>query len=154
MSLFDRDACPKSSCVCQTAKKIEALQNKFKKNGCVNESLFYKTSDKDTVPIILFNCNDKPFEAFGDIGDLSYEGHGCFLTHFFRVEDVDSSSCCATLSLLKALDEYGCVTESICDTFRLEKTDVCIEVDLQCFCAIQCASPKLIDRPLPIQPKC
>jgi len=28
----------------------------------------------------------------------------------------------------------------------LEKTNFCIEVDLECFCAIECLNPQLINR--------
>ncbi|MGG4031285.1 CotY/CotZ family spore coat protein, partial [Bacillus subtilis] len=36
--------------------------------------------------------------------------------------------------------------DTVCEVFRLEKTNYCIEVDLDCFCAINCLNPRLINR--------
>lgn len=59
----------------------------------------------------------------------------------FRVEHI--SDHCATLSLLIAFDKDRHILDftdkdSVCDVFRLEKSKYCIEVDLDCFCAIEC----------------
>lgn len=99
---------------------------------------------RDTVPFILFTKEGDLFKAFGNVGELS--NGDCFKTIFFRIENIEDS--CATLSLLRPYNSHGhteCVTDP-CDVFGLAKSDFCIEVDLDCFCAIQCLSPDLVGR--------
>lgn len=153
MSLFENETC-KKPCVCQSILRINKIQDRAKKEKCEDQRILCQVPSNDTVPIILFKSDNHPFQAFGNVGDVLYDKYGCFSTLFYRIEKVDPHTCCATLSLLRPLDEYGCLTDLICTTFRLDKTDIYIDVDLHCFCALQCINPSLVNRPLPIEPKC
>ncbi len=106
------------------------------------------TSDRIITPIMLFSKDFTPFIAFGNVGDVEDDCHGCFETSVFKVEDICKNSCCGKLSLLRPIDENGCLANSICEIFRLEETDFCVEVDFHCFCAIQRLSMSLVNRPL------
>ncbi|MRX71924.1 spore coat protein [Bacillus lacus] len=137
------------SCVCDAVENINDLQNAVKEEcplSCFSNLLNPITVLGDTIPFVLFTKKGKPFTAFGNVGQLS--AGPCFNTVFFRVENVHD--CCATLRLLIAFDEHANILDfdknTVCDVFRLERTDFCIEVDLNCFCAIQCLSPRLINR--------
>ncbi|NGP46156.1 spore coat protein [Bacillaceae bacterium SIJ1] len=140
------------NCVCDAIKHIHVMQEEAEDkcaSSCYSNLLSPDTTMGDTVPFILFCKKDcgKLFKTFGNIGGL-VGPEGCFKTVFFRVENV-KNDCCATLSLLRPLDKRGNQLDDLdnpCDrNLRcLEKTDICIEVDLDCFCAIQCLSPELV----------
>ncbi|MCY8103355.1 spore coat protein [Bacillus mojavensis] len=139
-----------SSCVREAVEQIEDLQNAVEEDcptGCHSKLLSVNHSLGDTVPFAIFTSKSKPLVAFGNVGEL--DNGPCFNTVFFRVEKVHGS--CATLSLLIAFDEHKHILDftdkdTVCEVFRLEKTNYCIEVDLDCFCAINCLNPRLINR--------
>ncbi|MGG3642279.1 CotY/CotZ family spore coat protein [Bacillus gobiensis] len=142
------------SCVCEAVENINDLQNAVEEEcptSCFSNLLSPTATLGDTIPFILFTKKSKPFTAFGNVGELN--AGPCFSTVFFRVEKI--RDCCATLRLLIAFDEKRKVLDftgkdhhknEVCDVFRLEKTDFCIEVDLECFCAIECLNPRLLNR--------
>lgn len=137
------------TCVCEAVENINDLQNAVEENcptSCFSNLLSPSNTLGDTIPFILFDQKSKPFKAYGNVGGL--QAGDCFTTIFFRVEKV--RGCCATLRLLIAFDEHRHVLDfsddDACQVFRLEKSDSCIEVDLNCFCAIQCLNPRLINR--------
>ncbi|WP_026561085.1 CotY/CotZ family spore coat protein [Bacillus sp. J37] len=144
----DRD----NNCVCEAVEQILAEQEAVEEISCPTScysNLLGPVSgpQRDTIPFILYGKKGELFKAFGNVGGFTGD-MACFQTIFFRVEAVED--CCATLSLLRPVDVDG-NTLSVCnpcdeDFFGLEKTDFCIEVDLDCFCAIQCLSPELVDR--------
>ena len=49
---------------------------------------------------------------------------------------------------MRPLNENGQLADSILETYRLEKTDFCIEIKLEEISIIQCASQKLVNREL------
>lgn len=144
----DRD----NNCVCEAVEQILAEQEAVEEitcpTSCFSNLLGPVTGpQRDTIPFILYGKKGELFKAFGNVGGFT-DDMTCFQTIFFRVEAVED--CCATLSLLRPVDVDD-NTLSVCnpcdeDFFGLEKTDFCIEVDLDCFCAIQCLSPELVDR--------
>lgn len=93
-------------------------------------------NDLDTVPVILYCKDCKPFEGFGapvnDIGNV-------FGTFYFRVQSVDDDNC-AVLELLRDPDCPKKDPRSPVEqkTNQLLATDVCITVNLDCFCHITC----------------
>ncbi|MTH53212.1 spore coat protein [Bacillus mangrovi] len=138
-------------CVCDAVENIADLQDAVEEQcstSCYSNLLSPVNTLGDTIPFILYTEKGEPFKAFGNVGEL--QSGDCFNTIFFRVESV--KKCCATLRLLIAFDDKKHVLNfhknSACDVFRLEKTDNCIEVDLKCFCSIQCLNPRLINRTL------
>ncbi|MCV9888797.1 CotY/CotZ family spore coat protein [Metabacillus halosaccharovorans] len=152
----DRD----NNCVCEAVEQILAEQEAVEEISCPTScysNLLGPVSgpQRDTIPFILYGKKGELFKAFGNVGGFNGD-MTCFQTIFFRVEAVED--CCATLSLLRPVDVDG-NTLSVCnpcdeDFFGLEKTDFCIEVDLDCFCAIQCLSPELVDRVADERKKC
>ncbi|WP_299092539.1 CotY/CotZ family spore coat protein [uncultured Metabacillus sp.] len=144
----DRD----NNCVCEAVEQILAEQEAVEEISCPTSCFSNLLSPaanpgRDTIPFILYDKKGDLFKAFGNVGGFLGD-MACFKTIFFRVEHV--KDCCATLSLLRPFDVNG-DTESVCDPcdgdfFGLAKSDFCIEVDLDCFCAIQCLSPDLVNR--------
>ncbi|WP_066320434.1 CotY/CotZ family spore coat protein [Bacillus sp. FJAT-29814] len=133
-------------CICEEMEQLLEEQQKLSFEGFrfICEKLGF-----DTIPFIITN-GKCAFETFG----VTRFG-GFFTTQVFRLEDIDSRNCCAKLSLLMPVDMEGCPVELCDDVFSLLKTDICIIVDLTCFCTIQPLSPKLVNRELPIiEPKC
>ncbi|MFC0271910.1 CotY/CotZ family spore coat protein [Metabacillus herbersteinensis] len=150
------------SCVCDAVEHILAEQEAIEEScttSCYSNLLNPITSPGHaTIPFILYTKKGELFKAFGNVGGLFNDD--CFSTVFFRVENL--KDCCATLSLLRPYDEEG-ETLSVscpCDDngengfFGLEKSDFCIEIDLNCFCAIQCLSPALVNRAIDKHQKC
>ncbi|MBD8067499.1 CotY/CotZ family spore coat protein [Bacillus sp. PS06] len=133
------------NCVCDAVQNIADIQDAVEDRcptSCFENLLSPVEFVGDTVPFMLYNqCNDL-FKAFGNVGQL--DDGDCFETVFFRVETI-RNGCCATLSLLRPTNgvDFDC-KDDVCDVTGLEKTDYCIEVDLSCFCAIQCLSPQLV----------
>jgi spore coat protein Y/spore coat protein Z len=128
------------NCVCDAVENIldqqEAVNDKCS-TSCYSNLLNPVKSLGDTIPFILFNEKGSLFKAFGNVGG------DCFETAFFRVENI--KNCCATLRLLLPLDCHGHLAHDVCDVKKLVKTKNCVEVDLTCFCAIQCLSPRLVN---------
>ncbi|MCA1031108.1 spore coat protein [Bacillus timonensis] len=128
------------NCVSETVEAILDIQDAEDDkcpSSCFNNLLIPTgPPNGDTIPFILYDKNGKPFKAFGNIGCPA----NCFETFFFRVESVDDS--CATLQLLSMNDvQKPC---DPCEVRRLCQSNIFIEVDLNCFCAIQCVSPSLL----------
>ncbi len=146
------------NCVCDAVEQILAEQEAVEDNcptSCFSNLLSPNTvSGRDTIPFLLFDKKGGLFSSFGNVGGFNDDTR-CFESIFFRVENL--KDCCATLSILRPVDADGDTVSVVhpCDPdfFGLEKTDFCIEVDLTCFCAIQCLSPELVDRVLPARDK-
>ncbi|MBM7659727.1 hypothetical protein JOC85_000494 [Bacillus mesophilus] len=149
MSCKDHDF----NCVCDAVRNIADLQDAVEDNcptSCYSNLLNPAFAPgRDTIPFILYTKKGKPFTAFGNIRPDNVSspviGMNAFKTPFFRVNSVDG--CCATLELLESDVEPDCrkdVEDIICGTERLFRTNNCIEVDLSCFCAIQCLTPELL----------
>ncbi|MFD2215431.1 CotY/CotZ family spore coat protein [Metabacillus endolithicus] len=128
------------NCVCDAVENIlnqqKAVEDEKCPTSCYSNLLNPVKTLGDTIPFLLLNEKGQPFQAFGNVGE------NCFETNFFRVEGIHD--CCATLRLLLPLDCHGHLAKEICDVKELVKTRNCVEVDLSCFCAIQCLSPRLI----------
>ncbi|MFD2705040.1 CotY/CotZ family spore coat protein [Salibacterium lacus] len=140
------------SCVCDAVAAIKNAQDQVDNNGgnCRNkcfDSLLSPSGNNnglDTVPFLLQTKTGEYFSSVGAVGR-----NDCFQTAFFRVEKIDEDNCCATLSLLRPDSELECSKccvdpMSLCEVEELERTRYCIEVDLDCFCAIQCLDPNLV----------
>ncbi|MBM6618246.1 CotY/CotZ family spore coat protein [Bacillus suaedaesalsae] len=141
-------SCSNNNCVCDAVQNIldqqEAVEDQCPTSCYTNLLAPTVAPGRDTIPFILYTKKGKPFSAFGGIGGDS------FRTPFFRVSNLDG--CCATLELLEpdlngggVNDCTSDIEEIICRTEELERTGFCIEVDLDCFCAIQCLSPDLVE---------
>ncbi|MFT4412456.1 CotY/CotZ family spore coat protein [Fredinandcohnia humi] len=135
------------NCVCDAVEAIldaqEAVEDKCATSCFQNLLDPVVKPGRDTIPFLLFTEKGDVFSAFGGVG----QRQDCFRSPFFRVENI--KDCCATLTVLEP-DREVCDTETgecdICNVRELRRTDFCIEVDLRCFCAIQCLSPDLVVR--------
>jgi spore coat protein Z len=142
-------------CVLDAVEAIKDAQDAVElcKTSCFDNLLAPTGVEGDTIPFILKNSDGTPFHALGDVGD---ENNDCFVSIWFRVEEI--RGCCATLQVLKPFENENnpikvndlisdgcCVSlKGICKLGHLEKTKSCIEVDLSCFCSIQCLKPSLV----------
>ncbi|GAA5416618.1 spore coat protein Z [Paraliobacillus ryukyuensis] len=94
------------------------------------------SSNLDTVPVLLYCKDCKPFKGYGvpveDLGDA-------FASFYFRVKSIDDKNC-AVLELLREEEDHKKDPHSPVeqDTSDLEVTGVCITVDVDCFCHITC----------------
>lgn len=111
-------------------------------------------SNFDTVPVILYCKDCKPFKGFGSKkSDDDCQVKGSF---FFRVKSVDDDGC-AVFELLFAENNHGSVAgeESPDESWgrhhgfnpkspadqsckNLRASGICITVDLNCFCHVTC----------------
>ncbi|MGY4689140.1 CotY/CotZ family spore coat protein [Salibacterium sp. K-3] len=144
----------KENCVCDALIHIKKAQDEAEasmsgqcRNSCFNTLLSGNGNNngRDTVPFLLQQKDGTYFHAIGALGE-----NDCFQTVFFRVEKVFKEDCCAILSLLRpdCMIEFNkcCVDpESLCGIDELNRTRDCIHVDLDCFCAVQCLDPDLVD---------
>ena len=141
-----------SQCVCEALLEIKNQQDQLEDfpTSCFS-SLVAKLIKVDTIPFMLLTESNEPFKLNGfdhddHSGELSH-----FYTSFFRIEEI-SENCCATISLLRPLDIHGYMTTSTCEVERLERTEICAEVDLNCFCAVQCLDVDLMKK-IEVEPK-
>ncbi|WML50090.1 CotY/CotZ family spore coat protein [Neobacillus sp. PS3-34] len=149
-------------------RKAKRLKRKAKKkkecNTSCNESIHQllgeskksKKPKKNTIPFILYCGDCEPFKATGVTTFSCHskkEKFACITSFIFRIKDIDNN--CAVLELLKIKSEKdhssdtdkNCKSKDVCspccqinskDVDDLEKTGICITVDLTCFCAITC----------------
>ncbi|MDQ0230639.1 CotY/CotZ family spore coat protein [Metabacillus malikii] len=133
------DKCHENKCICHVLENILAQQLEVREKcftSCYQNLLQQTTYLGDTIPFLLYTQKGELFQSPGSVGK------NCFTTSFYRIERI--SDCCATLRLLLPLKKNGHLAEDICEVDELVKTRCGIEVDLSCFCAIQCLSPKLM----------
>ncbi|QGH34603.1 spore coat protein [Gracilibacillus salitolerans] len=137
------------SCVCDVVRAIADAQDNVVEIGC-DVSCARSIQDLvspargnglDTVPFILYDKKGKPFKGFGtEVSDGRFE---CFSSFIFRVTEVDDEDCCAVLELL-VFDNDDTTCGDPCEQLDnekikdLQRTGICITVDLDCFCAITC----------------
>ena len=133
------------SCVADVLRDILAAQNNIV-DDCCDSSCDRSISDLlgqapvannlDTVPVLLYCKDCSPFEGFGAsrgaIGDVV----GSF---YFRVKSINDNNC-AVLELLRDPADPDSNPNSPVSQFtsNLEVTEICITVDLDCFCHITC----------------
>jgi hypothetical protein len=121
-------------CVKSTLKTIFETQNNAKLP-------IFQGILQETIPFILFSsATVEPYFAFGITPTSQFP----FRTCFFRIEDITNSS--VQLSLLCPLDVEGNCIDTIDTPYRLERTNIKVITSIQCFCSIQCISPKLLNR--------
>lgn len=138
-----------NDCVCDVVRAIAEAQEDVDNQNCAvschrsikNLISGEQSTNFDTVPFILFTKKGEPFKGVGaEIVTNGGASFSCVESFIFRVNKV--KDCCATLELL-VFD--GCTTgDKPCKQIDgespedLERTGICITVDLNCFCAISC----------------
>ncbi|WP_017185094.1 CotY/CotZ family spore coat protein [Alkalibacillus haloalkaliphilus] len=150
--------CKNSKCVCKTVRNIAAAQDEVVTPDCdvsckqsiqnlVSPTV---TTGNDTIPFILYCKGDcKPFVGSGVLQDVvnNTTNFFCFESPIFRVSKIHKD-CCADLELLLPVNSSGQChkkKKSLCDLFDgvtgLQRTGICIKVDLCDFVAISCLEP-------------
>ncbi|MBA4536414.1 spore coat protein CotZ [Bacillus aquiflavi] len=142
-------------CVCEVVRAIKDIQESVVEEcpecptSCFLEPLGALVSPGkkhrvDTRVFILKNADGSPFHAF-----FKGTSEAC-VSIFFRVEEI-FDTCCATLRVLipkssnneivnLVSDTNPCCIDltQVCQVDHFRKSDDCVTVDLNCFCAIQC----------------
>ncbi|MCV9887812.1 CotY/CotZ family spore coat protein [Metabacillus halosaccharovorans] len=122
-------------------------------DGCPTScfsTLLSKLYKVDTIPFLLYTDSGL-FQVSGvKANDNGKDDDFC--TPFFRIEHVDTKEKFGILSLLRPLSLTGYPSEEICDVERLERTEICVKVDLTCICAVQCLDINLMKKVV-IEPK-
>ncbi|GAB2532753.1 CotY/CotZ family spore coat protein [Gracilibacillus alcaliphilus] len=139
-----------NDCVCDVVRAIAEAQEDVDNQNCdischrsIKNLISGETSTNfDTVPFILFTKKGEPFKGIG--AEIVTHGNArfdCVESFIFRVNKV--KDCCATLELL-VFEDHKKTGDTPCDQIDdespedLERTGICITVDLNCFCAISC----------------
>ena len=147
-------SCSKSSCVCETVRKIVYAQNKVrykrKCSGCKESIAQLKGKHTNTrqrhttIPFVLYcKSNCRPFIAEG-----IQKPHNSICTPFLKAKSfVDDYSCCVRVELLCPVNTNGRpvatdgdrLSDYLCHgTPLFRATGVCLTLDLNDFNAIQC----------------
>jgi hypothetical protein len=153
-------------CVCDIVKKIARAQEKLDSNDDCNSSCktFIKelvdpvqTSDKDTIPFILYCEGDcDPFIASGILEGKNEQGklfYLCVETPIFRVTKV-KDDCCAEVELISPVTQGGARpgpsedgVSDVCKFFpgrsiaAFQRTGICTTINLNHFTGITCLPP-------------
>lgn len=150
------------NCVCEVVRFIDSIQPPLVSpvsedscpTGCLRENLGpvggAMNGEPNTRPFLLYNCEGELFSAI-----IPGEGENCINSPVFRVEGFfgdEDTSCCAILRVLDPssgggpqADAQACrAIQNPCD---IEATNICIIVDLTCFCAIQCLQDIFLEAP-------
>ncbi len=154
------------NCICEVVRVIKRVQDANTNNDdCVECSNDCFTAPLGTVSpgranvntraFILFDKHGNPFKTFYK---HSPSGAQCIKESiFFRVQSI--FDCCATLQVLEPTKVVGGKVETVdvfnqsgkldlsklCEITGFRRTETCITVDLDCFCAIQCFLDTFVD---------
>lgn len=123
----------------QKLQQVLLIQNTVREPDWIKKLYLIKPA-KDTIPFLLYLKDGKPFYAYGNIGKMN--GAECFSTPFFRIEHIQDGY--AILKLLKPSYFPNSNVQTICNISHLEKSDFCIDVDMQMFHAIQLFCTELV----------
>lgn len=132
-------------------KEIELKQN-YNENPCklelgMNEYMY------NTIPLILVcRCNCQYYISSGIFRDHITNSYKCFETPVFRLCKIDEERKSCVLELLQPQNSDGEIapfscTKGICKFFsavsinKFIRTNICIKVNLNCFCGIECLQP-------------
>jgi hypothetical protein len=140
------------NCIFEALQELKIQQDQLEGSAsCCFSSLLKKLLKVDTIPFMLLS-EDGPFVLAGLQYGANHCNHKHFHTSIFRIESLDREKNCATLSLLKPITLYGSEAKEICEIERLIRTNICVTVDLNCFCAVQCLDMDLLKEMI-IEPK-
>jgi hypothetical protein len=137
------------NCVCTAVRAIKDLQDNAV-DECVECETDCFLSPLGAVSPINNRPNTRIFKLYTKNGDVFKVKKGYYKLPFFRVKDV-FDNCCATLQLVKPDWTPGDNEDDDADGlsnfsgFEWKLTDICITVDLECFCAIQCVADVHVD---------
>lgn len=138
-------------CVIDVLKEIDKVQNEVEDDDCCGVSCQQSIDDirgegekrirKDTVPIILYSKDGKPFKGFGARKLPNGEIDDIVASFIFRVKKIDRNDCAVLELLIKDMEKVG--SSDLKDPTdqkakNLRSTGICITVNLHCFCHVTC----------------
>ncbi|WP_236687143.1 CotY/CotZ family spore coat protein [Ornithinibacillus californiensis] len=136
------------NCICEMLEDIREAQEEVRnrtEDKCCSLNDMEQRPIHDTIPFLLQTPYGHPYFTWGKVGT-----EHCFVTVFFSVVKVDCEENCAVLRLLKPNaslidpDTDSVEPALICNVDFVTKTNECVLVDLSCFSALKCLSPKFI----------
>lgn len=148
-----------SDYVLNILKEIELKQNCNK--GSSQQALGMDKFVYNTIPLILICKNDCDcFIGSGVFKDPSTNTFKCFETPVFRVSKIDQEKKIALLELLQPQTSNGKISpfsckNGICKFFssisisKFIRTGICIKVDTNCFCGVECLQSVCARRGIP-----
>lgn len=140
-------------CICEALIELKTLQDLLTNSSTKYfGALLSKIAGIDTIPFLLIKKDGPLSHIVMDINEKTGKQE-CFESTFFRLESIDTDTCCARISILRPMDIKGEHTNSLCNVMKLVKTSACIEIDLSCICAIQTIDTELMKRKIVIEPK-
>ena len=154
MGIEKNDCGEKKKCLCEALYEIKKLQDIISTSKTEYfGNLLLKLTRVDTIPFMLLTDRG-PLKMIANANNhkkMSLDS--CYQTSFFRLEKVDTETCCAELTLLQPLDYSGNINNNLCDLILLKKTKECVAIDLSDVCAIQIIDLDLLTREIVIEPK-
>ncbi|WP_174732467.1 CotY/CotZ family spore coat protein [Mesobacillus harenae] len=141
------------SCVCEALGELKEFQDMIaESNTKFFGRLLHKTIGTDSIPFLLFNQKGLlMLDGFGINQKKGKKEH--VKSQYFLLKEIDKANCRAKISLLKPMIIHDSSENLLCDVIKLEKTGVCIEIDLSGLCAIQLLDIDLLKRKIVIEPK-
>jgi hypothetical protein len=141
-----------TNCLYTALRELKTQQDQL--DGCPTScfsNLLSKLFKVDTIPFLLYT-EKGPLQLTGF--EYSKQTRDCqyFHTTFFRIENVEGENKSVILSLLRPLTLSGSPAEDIFSMERLERTNICVTVDLSCVCGVQCLDIDLAKK-IVIEPK-
>ena len=140
------------NCVIDVLREIDKVQSAVEDDDCCRTGCDQSINDvlgetdtrprrKDTVPIILYTKDGKPFKGFGARRLPNGTCDNIVASFIFRVKKIDNHDCAVLELLLKDMEKTGPndlvdPTNQSCQNLRA--TGICITVDLHCFCHVTC----------------
>lgn len=133
--------------VLEVLETIKQFQDTFQKFlTFLSNKVSPRKNNDGTIPLMFYFKDGRLFEdSAKEEKELT-----SFTTHFFRIEKIDYSTQCAIVTLLKPVDLESNPITTLTELYRLERTFCFKEVNLEKISAVQCLSPRLINRALPI----
>ncbi|KUP07544.1 CotZ [Bacillus coahuilensis m2-6] len=141
------------NCVCEVVRAIKDIQDNAVEDECLDctTNCFLEPLGGLNSPVRRHKADTRVFtlslpngELFKGLFRRRLDDHPCVggFSPFFRVEEV-FDNCCATLRVLVPVGDYDHdgdleVAKDFCKIDGFVRTDNCITVDLDCFCAVQC----------------
>ncbi|WP_462413428.1 CotY/CotZ family spore coat protein [Neobacillus sp. Marseille-QA0830] len=142
-----------NSCLIEALLEVQKLEELLTMHSTpILGNFLERVLQIDTIPFILLT-NTGPFELSGVCLNEQHQKRECFTTSFFKLVSVNEDTNCVNLLLLRPLNACNQPSKSVCDVFRLEKTPICVEVNLDCVCGIQSFHPNLLKKEIIIEPK-
>lgn len=141
------------NCIVGALMELIEVQDFFiQKSTPLLGKILGKLAGIDTIPFMLLT-EKGTFKLSGIIDNDITNKKECFTTSYFRVNSIEKDPTCINLTLLRPINIENKTVDSFCEVVKLEKTPICVEIDLSCICGLQIVDPNLLKRKIIIEPK-